>query len=75
MVVSPTARNSKLLDSDKIRYEGIIGVISGIYSDNSLISYRKTPKISPWAYISHMPFLMGLYSGGLIIGGGAYTRG
>ena len=36
--------------------------------------YRKIPKISPEAYIFQRPFLRGLFSEGLIIGGGSLPR-
>ena len=37
-------------------------------------TYRKTPKISPGAYIFQRPFLRGLFLEGLIFGGGYLRR-
>ena len=39
------------------------------------LQYRKPPIISPGLIQVHKPFLMGLYTGGLIYGGGLYTGG
>ena len=36
---------------------------------DSVVVYRKIPKISPGAYIFQRPFLRGLFSEGLIYGG------
>ena len=38
-----------------------------------LALYRKPPTISPGLILFRKRFLMGLYKGGLIYGGGAYT--
>ena len=37
-------------------------------------TYRKIPKISPWAYIFQRPFLRGLFLEGLIFGGAYLQR-
>ena len=41
--------------------------------NDSVVVYRKIPKISPGAYIFQRPFLRGLFLEGLIFGG-AYLR-
>ena len=37
--------------------------------DNSVVVYRKVPKISPGTYIFQRPFMRGLFLEGLIYGG------
>jgi hypothetical protein len=50
-----------------------IAQIAWIRSNALYIKYRKPPTISPGLIYFRKRFLMGLYKGGLIYGGGAYT--